>query len=446
MNRSHAVIALAITAGVVFLLPVASGQCEDCTFFEDATGNENPMETNTSVTESTESVEKYGKGATEFEDRSDNLLSNASSLVPFQAREFTWFVALNWTMCDNLGCSSQPIRWVTDETAQRSVYLLDGSSDRWNFRVEDCDGNHVNAAAVGDDLPDSMFHGNHVVRFTLTYEESGNDAIVKVYDNATLHDTYTFTDHQACFDESSSYWDRAPGFGLAALPGGDEAVYEARIWHKVLEESEIEALSDPSDPTYEHELRGDEVGAWFFEAGIDVGPIPTGPEPVDFADGIQDAAAGWGFRTNESQMFFALAVMGIATVATGTGLKVMSSGRTKNLMLAGVGFLVGIFFVLVRMLEFWMFTVAAILAGFALLGGPREVANTWAEATQAARRLTQDEADVLEGEEPPPPPGGPGPAPEFRRETVESLESIPGAPERPKIREAEDGFDLSPRI
>lgn len=135
-----------------------------------------------------------------------------------------------------------------------------------------------------------------------------------------------------------------------------------------------------------------------------VGPVapPTpGPEPVDLAEGLEDFAAGLGFKTVESQFFFGLLLVGIATVATGSAAKVMPPNRTKNYVIAGVAIAAGLFVVLLGFIDLWMFLLATILSVVVVRGETSlgEAAGAFAgdlkEVSQGDREEEKEEEEDL---------------------------------------------------
>lgn len=118
-------------------------------------------------------------------------------------------------------------------------------------------------------------------------------------------------------------------------------------------------------------------------AGVVVG-VTT--EPGEFDSGLVRAVDSLGFRTQESQFFFSLVLVGIATVVSGVLLKVMGPGRLKVVLVSLIAGLTGIFCVLIGFFDLWMYFLAIVLAGAVVWGAPAEARNTWMEIKAAIQR------------------------------------------------------------
>lgn len=366
-------IAIATIAFLVSLLGLAGtvhAQCDPCGFLEDATGNGFDFVMADGTVSEVEGVyQKYGGGADV--QGGEHLLNNSTGWT-FDT-SFTIAVAVDIQQSSQ---ADENIIGFYRDSDDHHMFALDypsSSEERVRVKTEACDGDRTS----GDVIAFTATNTTGLRTWVVEYDRSGDDTVT-IRENGTLILEETLG-KDACLSEAD---DIRLGYNPDGSGRGD--IYEARHWDVLKETDKTDAWADPESPEFDHELMGDESAAWFLEEGVAVGPFET-PEPVDFAQGIRNAAAAWGFRTNESQMFFAIAVIGMATVATGSGLKIMRSGRNKNLIIAGVGFALGVFFVLVRMIDFWMLTVATILGAFVLMGGPREARNTFEDIVETAR-------------------------------------------------------------
>lgn len=127
------------------------------------------------------------------------------------------------------------------------------------------------------------------------------------------------------------------------------------------------------------------------------------PEPSEFDAGLKVFTTDLGFRSPESQMFFALILVGTFTVIGGLAMRIMTPGKRKTTVIGALGVLAGVFCVLLTYLELWMFTLAIVLYGV-VLSGANEFFNTYheivsREATRIARTTpsSEDDARVPEG-------------------------------------------------
>lgn len=130
---------------------------------------------------------------------------------------------------------------------------------------------------------------------------------------------------------------------------------------------------------------------------LDGGPISVEEgegDPSEFDSGLIAFAASAGFISQESQLFFALVLIGLATVTTSASSKWVAPGRFKNYLLMGVQTLIAIFCVIAAFLDLWMFLVAFMLGLFAVRGGS-EVRNTYHQIREALQRQNEREGDDL---------------------------------------------------
>ena len=120
--------------------------------------------------------------------------------------------------------------------------------------------------------------------------------------------------------------------------------------------------------------------------------------PTEFDQGLKEFASSAGFITADSQLFFSLILVGLATVATSGTAKWVAPGRFKNYLVLGVGALVAVFCVLLGFLDLWMFIVPFMLAVFAVRGGS-EFRSTFFEIRDAIaeRRTPEAAADAALG-------------------------------------------------
>lgn len=116
--------------------------------------------------------------------------------------------------------------------------------------------------------------------------------------------------------------------------------------------------------------------------------------PSEFDSGLIAFAASAGFISQESQLFFALVLIGLATVTTSASSKWVAPGRFKNYLLVGVQTLIAIFCVIAAFLDLWMFLVAFMLALFAVRGGS-EVRNTYHQIREALQRQNDRAGDDI---------------------------------------------------
>ncbi len=157
--------------------------------------------------------------------------------------------------------------------------------------------------------------------------------------------------------------------------------------------------------------------------------LPSQPEdPTEFDSGLLTFINSVGFKTVESQFFFSILLVGIATVSTGVSLKFMSPSKLKLILISVTALIVGAFCVLLKLFDFWMYFTAMILAA-AILQGVKEFKNTFIElkkyiesrnapkggegdaedvdeSMQKSGPLTKtevEEVDVIEGSESPEP-------------------------------------------
>jgi hypothetical protein len=150
--------------------------------------------------------------------------------------------------------------------------------------------------------------------------------------------------------------------------------------------STLDEMANQDSSTYEHELQGDELATWYLDDTV-LQPSETQkspPEPVDFAKGIRNAIAGFGFRSQDSRLFFVVVLAGITTVTAAAGLKIQTSGRTKNVLITSAAILVTLFATIIQLLDTWMFVVSGVLGLFSVAGGPNLAQNTFRDARTAA--------------------------------------------------------------
>lgn len=108
-------------------------------------------------------------------------------------------------------------------------------------------------------------------------------------------------------------------------------------------------------------------------------------QPSEFDSGLIAFAISAGFISAESQMLFAMILIGLITVATGSASRWVAAGRFKNYLLFGMQALVAVFFVVATFLELWMFLLAFMLGLFAVRGAG-EVRSTFFEISGALGR------------------------------------------------------------
>lgn len=156
--------------------------------------------------------------------------------------------------------------------------------------------------------------------------------------------------------------------------------YELRIWHSALDTGLLDDLADHDSTTGgTNKLIGGEVAFYNFEnATITFADEPVAPS--EFSNGLVAFATSIGFQTPESLMLFSLILIGLVTVITGISLKLMTSSRTKNLVIAGSGVLIAIFCVVLLLLDLWMLLVALVLGYTVAFGGVQETKNTLRDA------------------------------------------------------------------
>lgn len=90
--------------------------------------------------------------------------------------------------------------------------------------------------------------------------------------------------------------------------------------------------------------------------------------PSEFDSGFVVFFESLGFKTPESKMFLTFALVGILNVTMSGMSRFISPGRTKNIVVAAPGILIGIFCAMVLGLQLWMFIIALVLGGFTLRG------------------------------------------------------------------------------
>lgn len=133
------------------------------------------------------------------------------------------------------------------------------------------------------------------------------------------------------------------------------------------------------------------------------GELPIQPEdgevntPSEFDSGLLAFAASFGFISRESQMLFALILVGSVTVATGAASKWVSPGRFKNYLVLSSQALLAVFCVIATFLELWMFVLALMLGIFAIRGA-QEVRNTWGDVKHMIQEARQPMVVGAEGE------------------------------------------------
>lgn len=110
----------------------------------------------------------------------------------------------------------------------------------------------------------------------------------------------------------------------------------------------------------------------------------------EFDDGLGTFLDSMGFKTAESQMFFVVGMVGLATVVSGSSLKWLAPSRMKNHLVQGVGIALGFFFVIFGFLEAWMYLMAVVLGIFTVQGA-KEVRNTWAEVKENLAKRRQEQ-------------------------------------------------------
>lgn len=392
MDKNFLVGMFALLGTLIYISTVGMAQSDP--ILADSSGNgfhwEEADMTAGDLVNVTDGLSKYSNGVRGFESSLNNFRVNQSNATPPNTgSDITYAFAIQ----ANSQTSSVPDDKLITFNPSRAIDILMNRNDgTMGISVLDCSSTfHIDYTPQGEFLLDA--HSQVVVRVNNT--DSGIEYDMRQFDaNGTRVTQFTGTHPEPCWDNEADII--APD-NCCANPSTWK-LYEERYWLEKVPMSDLKEWADPRNPRFDGVLFGTETAAWSWDAEGLEAPPPVPPEPVDFAEGIQDAAAAWGFKTSQSQMFFAIASTGLATVAVGTGAKFVRSGRNKNLLLAGVGFLIGVFFVLIGMLEFWMFTVAAIISGFALLGGPEEIRNTFREVREEARRALEGRPQRVEPE------------------------------------------------
>lgn len=174
-----------------------------------------------------------------------------------------------------------------------------------------------------------------------------------------------------------------------------------------------------SDESCEINLDLDDVGDQD-SCGLTV-PIPSlgGSE---FDVGLEGTIAEFGFVSAESQMLFSMILVGMITVATGAGTKLLGSGKWKNWILLSTGILIGVMAVIIGFLDLWVMIVATMLGVFAVRGGG-EAKNTFFEIRERLRRERANEHPT-EMEVVQMPAEGSQPSPEAVEAVQESVDAL----------------------
>lgn len=219
----------------------------------------------------------------------------------------------------------------------------------------------------------------------------GDSVTVTWYGEGSTSDTLT-CDQSANPPTRGENGQLVSGGGYAATTPGtiNQAtsrwnVWEFRVWKRAIDTATLDALADPTSSTGGvDELVGAEAGFYNFENATIV-VVPEVDEPTEFSSGLVSFASSLGFSSPESQNLFALILVALTTVAVSVGLKLMSSGKPKNIIILSSAGLVAAFCVLLGMLQLWVLTIAVVLS-MGTGAGSVALLNTYKAASDLARR------------------------------------------------------------
>lgn len=103
---------------------------------------------------------------------------------------------------------------------------------------------------------------------------------------------------------------------------------------------------------------------------------PVTATGAEFDEGLRDLATGVGFKSPESQLLFAIILIGLSEIGMAFFVGFMGPGKWQNWVIHTVAACVGIIMVLLTYLEFWILLVGIVLATTIVNGG-RETLNTF---------------------------------------------------------------------
>lgn len=104
--------------------------------------------------------------------------------------------------------------------------------------------------------------------------------------------------------------------------------------------------------------------------------LPTQNLPAEFDTGIKGFASGLGFMTPESQLLFALILIGLSEIGMAFFTGFFGEGKWKIWTIHAIASSVGVICVLLGYLQFWICLVAIVLGSTIVTGG-RETLNTF---------------------------------------------------------------------